>query len=115
MAEITRGDLFWLAVPRPGSDPDLEHPHVVISDQALIDSRLDTVVVCALTTNLRRANEPGNVLLDEGEGDLPRRSVLVCSQVSTVQKGRLTRRIGRLDAARVDQVYAGLRFQQRSR
>jgi mRNA interferase MazF len=77
-------------------------------------SRIDTVVVCALTTNLHRATEPGNVLLDDGEGGLPTRSVVVVSQISSVAKAALGERIGRLEAGRVDQVLAGLRFQQRS-
>jgi mRNA interferase MazF len=71
-------------------------------------------VVCALTTNLHRASEPGNVLLAPGEGGLPRQSVVVVSQVASVDKAALGERIGALSAARVDQVVAGLRFQQAS-
>lgn len=75
-------------------------------------SRIHTVIVCALTSNLSRAQEPGNVLLDEGEGDLPKRSVLVVSQVSSVPKLELGAYIGTLSERRVDQVLDGLRFQQ---
>jgi mRNA interferase MazF len=73
-----------------------------------------TVVVCALTTNLHRATEPGNVLLAPGECDLPRQSVVVVSQIASVDKGALGERIGALSAARVDEIVAGLRFQQTS-
>jgi mRNA interferase MazF len=65
---IDRGDLFWLAPPT-GDGP--AHPHVVVQDDVFNHARITTVVVCALTTNLHRAKEPGNVLLDEGEGGLP--------------------------------------------
>jgi mRNA interferase MazF len=65
-----------------------------------------------LTSNLHRANEPGNVLLDEGEGNLPAQSVVVVSQIASVDKVRLGERIGSLSEERVGQILAGLRFQQ---
>lgn len=108
---IERGELYWLA-PADARGP--AHPHVVVQDDVFNASRITTVVVCALTSNLHRANEPGNVLLDEGEGDLPRRSVVVVSQIDSVEKARLGERIGRLSGVRVDEILAGLRFQQRS-
>lgn len=110
-----RGDLHWFAIDDGrGSIPPIAHPHVVVQDEVFNRSRIATVIVCALTTNLKRADEPGNVLLDEGEGDLPRRSVVVVSQLSTVDKAALGPQIGRLSAARVDQILDGLRFQQAS-
>jgi mRNA interferase MazF len=114
-ATINRGDLFWIEPDESrGSVPGYPHPHVVVQDDVFNHSRVDTVIVCALTSNLKRANEPGNVLLDAGEGNLPRQSVVVVSQVSSVQKARLGERIGSLSDARVEQILAGLRFQQRS-
>lgn len=77
-------------------------------------SRIMTVVVCALTSNLRRANEPGNVLLHAGEGGLPQRSVVIVSQISSVEKVCLGERIGAISEERVEQILAGLRFQQAS-
>jgi mRNA interferase MazF len=85
---------------------------VVVQDDVFNHSRITTVVVCALTSNLHRANEPGNVLLEVGEGNLPHQSVVVVSQVSSVDKARLGERIGSLSDTRVDQILAGLRFQQ---
>jgi mRNA interferase MazF len=114
-APIERGDLFWMAPDDSrGPAPGYSHPHLVVQDDVFNRSRITTVVVCALTSNLQRAGEPGNVLLDLGEGDLPERSVVVVSQISWVEKTRLGPRIGRLSDARVDQVLAGLRFQQAS-
>jgi mRNA interferase MazF len=115
MTEISRGDIYWIGPDAArGSVPGHAHPHVVIQDDALNRSRLDTVVVCASTTNLKRSAEPGNVLLEAGEGNLPKASVLVVSQVSTVAKSALGAYVGTLPAARVEQVLAGLRFQQAS-
>ena len=112
---INRGDLYQV-------EPDesraalvsYSHPHVVVQDDIFNHSRITTVIVCALTSNLHRATEPGNVLLDVGEGDLPKQSVVVVSQISSLEKARLGQRIGSLSEARVEQILAGLRFQQLS-
>ncbi len=112
---IHRGDVFWTAPDDArGSTPGYAHPHVVVQDDVFNHSRITTVVVCALTSNLHKASEPGNVLLEAGEANLPRQSVVVVSQISSVDKGRLGERIGTLSAARVEQILAGLRFQQAS-
>ncbi len=112
---IRRGDIFWIAPDDSrGPVPAYSHPHVVVQDDVFNDSRITTVVVCALTSNLNKANEPGNVLLDVGEGNLPEHSVVVVSQISSVDKSRLGERIGSISDARVEQILAGLRFQQTS-
>ena len=95
-----------------GSEPGYTHPHVVIQDDVINHSRIQTVVVCALTTNAKRANAPGNVLLEPGEANLPRQSIVVVSQVSTVEKAQLGEYIGSLTQQRVDQILAGMRFLQ---
>lgn len=105
-ARVNRGDLYWI------DGDEYAHPHVVVQDDVFNHSRITTVVVCALTTNLHRAGEPGNLLLDAGEGDLPKQSVVVVSQISSVEKSRLGARVGSLSPERVEQVLSGLRFQQ---
>ena len=109
---ILRGEIYWLHSKERGALPGVPHPHVVISDQVFNNSRIGTVVLCGLTTNLKRANEPGNVLLEPGEGGLPRQSVLVVSLISSAQKSDLGQPAGQLSQERVDQVLAGMRFQQ---
>ena len=110
---INRGDVFWIGPDDSlGPAPSYSHPHVVVQDDVFNHSRITTVVVCALTSNLHRAKEPGNVLLEVGEGILPKQSVVVVSQVSSVDKDRLGERIGSLSNKRVEQILAGLRFQQ---
>jgi mRNA interferase MazF len=112
---IHRGDVFWIAPDDSrGPAPDYSHPHVVVQDDVFNHSRITTVVVCALTSNLHKASEPGNVLLEVGEGNLPKQSVVVVSQISSVDKSRLGERIGSLSQARVEQILAGLRFLQAS-
>ena len=105
---VQQGDVFWIS-PNivNGIVSDHTHPHVVIHDGSL-----NTVFVCALTSNLKRAKELGNVLLEEGEANLPKQSVVVVSQVSTVDKTHLGEHIGRLTEQRINQVLAGMRFLQ---
>ena len=113
--EIHQGDVYWIEAERlrPGV-PGAPHPHVVSQEDVLNRSRIPTVVVCALTTNPKRAHEPGNVLLDAGEAGLPKQSVAVVSRVSVVDKEHLGEHIGTLSAERVAQILSGLRFQQRA-
>jgi mRNA interferase MazF len=110
---ICRGELYWLGPEFARAEGvSYAHPHLVVQEDLFNHSRVRTVILCALTTNLRRASEPGNVLLDPGEGSLPKQSVVVVSQLESVEKSMLRARIGALCARRVDEVLAGLRFQQ---
>lgn len=112
---MNQGDIFWIESDEErGSIPGQPHPHVVVQEDVFNRSRIHTLIVCALTTNLRRAEEPGNVLLEAGEGNLAKQSVVVVSQISSVPKQRLGARIGTLSAERVAQILQGLRFQQSS-
>ena len=113
--EINQGDLYWLQLAEPaGAEAGYPHPHVVIQDDVINRSRIHTVVVCGLTSNVKRASEPGNVLLEAGEANLSRPSVIVVSQLSSVDKAQLGEYIGSLSKQRVEQILAGMRFQQLS-
>ncbi len=108
---INQGDVFWIDLGDPiGSGPGYLHPHVVIQNNLFNGSRIGTVIVCALSSNLRRAQAPGNVLLEHGEASLPKQSVVVVSQVFTVDKGQLGDLIGTLSRARVRQILDGLKL-----
>jgi len=110
---INQGDIYWVPLEEPdGAEPDYIHPHVVVQDNVFNRSRITTVVVCALTSNIKRAKAPGNVLLEAGEANLPRQSVVVVSQVSSVHKTQLGEYIGTLNQQRIDQILAGMRFLQ---
>ncbi len=113
--DIRQGDIYWLHPTKSGELPaSPSHPYVVIQDDVINRSRVHTVVVCALTSNRNRANEPGNILLDVGEANLPRQSVVVVSQVETVDKTELGEYIGSLSPHRIAQIFKGMAFQQRS-
>jgi mRNA interferase MazF len=106
---IQQGDLFWIDLDDPsGSEPGFRHPHVVVQNNVFNRSRINTVVLCALTSNMKRADAPGNVLLGKGEANLPKSSVVNISQLITVDKAELVEKIGTLSPARVRQILDGL-------
>lgn len=106
---VQQGDIYWVDLGDPiGSAPGYRHPHVVIQNNDFNNSRIRTVVVCALTSNLKRAQAPGNVLLDPGEANLTKPSVVNISQIFTVDRSQLDEKIGTLSPQRVRQVLDGL-------
>jgi mRNA interferase MazF len=110
---VNQGDIYWAPLEVPdGSEPGYIHPQVVIQENVFNHSRIHSVVVCTLTSNIKRAKDPGNVLLDAGEANLPRQSVVVVSQISAVEKTRLGEYIGSLNQQRINQILAGIRFLQ---
>ena len=106
---INQGDVFWVNRGIPfGSEPGYTRPYLVIQNDDFNSSRINTVVACSLTTNVRRASSPGNVLLEKGEADLPEQSVVNVTQIITFDKKRFTKKIGSLSRGRMAQVLAGI-------
>jgi len=106
---INQGDIYWVELEEPrGSEPAYKHPHVVIQNNAFNFSNINTVVLCALTTNLKRGSCPGNVMLRKNEAGLPKKSVVNITQVITVNKSDLKEKIGQLSGSRVKEILHGL-------
>lgn len=106
---IRQGEVWWLDLSEPsGSAPGFRHPCLVVQNDVFNASRIATTVVCQLTSNLRRARHPGNVLLEAGEANLPKDSIVNVSQILTIDKDELVEKIGRLSAVRVEDVLHGL-------
>jgi len=108
---INQGDIFWVDFTAPdGSEPGYRHPHVVIQNNLFNRSRINTVVVCTLTSNFKRASAPGNVILKKGEANLPKKSVVNISQLFTVNKSDLCEKIGTLSKDRISQILQGIKI-----
>jgi mRNA interferase MazF len=108
---INQGDIFWIDFRVPnGSAPGYRHPHLVIQNNLFNRSRINTVVVCTLTSNMKRASAPGNVALKKGEANLPKKSVVNISQIFTVNKSDLSEKIGTLSKDRTLQVLQGIKL-----
>jgi len=106
---IKQGDIFWINLDQPsGSEPGYSHPFVVVQNNIFNKSQIGTVIVCAITSNLKRAKSPGNILLFPGESNLPEQSVINISQVYTVDKKDLSEKIGILSPERVQEMLDGI-------
>ena len=106
---VSQGDIYWVELDEPsGSEPGYSHPHVIIQNNVFNASKINTVIVCALTSNIKRAQAPGNVLLEQNEGNLPKQSVVLVSQIFTIDKSQLGEFIGKLSERRVRQILDGV-------
>jgi mRNA interferase MazF len=108
---INQGDIYWIDFEEPsGSEPGYRHPHVIVQNNLFNRSEIKTVVVCSLTSNLKRASAPGNVLLDKKETNLPKDSVVNMSQIFTVDKSLLDEYVGTLSAKRMREILNGIKL-----
>jgi mRNA interferase MazF len=107
--EVARGEVWWADLPDPvESAPGGTHPVLVIQANAYNRSRLSTVVAVVLTSNLRLADMPGNVLVSAREAGLPKPSVVNVTQIITADKSFLRSRAGRLKAETMERVEHGI-------
>ena len=107
---VERGELWWADLGEPrDSAPAKRRPVLVVSSDAFNRSRIRTVICVAITSNLRLAEAPGNVMIAGGKGGLRVDSVANVSQVVTLDKTALPERLGRIDRATTRRVEAGLR------
>ena len=106
---VAQGQIWWADLPDPtGSGPGFRRPVVIVQCDAFNRSRIATVVCVPLTSNLRWAEAPGNVLLPVRSTGLPRDSVANVSQIVTVDRAVLTDLVGTLSARQLQLVLAGI-------
>jgi len=106
---ISQGEIWWADLPEPSaSEPGYRRPVVVAQCDAFNRSRIRTVVCVPLTSNLRWADAPGNVLLDEGATGLPKASVANVSQIATLDREWLTDKVGELPEEKLQLVLFGI-------
>jgi mRNA interferase MazF len=95
---MQRGEIWWAELPEPvASEPGYQRPVLIMQSDDFTRSRIQTVIVIVLTTNLRLAGAPGNVLVTTDDTGLPKDSVVNVSQIITVDKSFLTERVSQVD------------------
>jgi mRNA interferase MazF len=108
---MQRGDIWWTDLSDPqGSGAGYRRPVLVIQADPFTASRIATVIVTAISSNLRLATAPGNVLVTASETGLPRDSVVNVSQIVTLDKTKLDAYVGRLTTRTLTQVEEGIRL-----
>jgi len=105
-----RGDIYLADLnPSRGSEQAGVRPVILVQRQNL-DRFTRTVVVIPVTTNLRRAQIPGTVLIPVGEGGLSQESVALCYQIVVIDRQRLQRQLGTLSAVYLQQLGEAIRY-----
>jgi mRNA interferase MazF len=108
---IERGQIWWADLRDPrGSEPGYRHPVLVLQRDEVNRSRINTVVVCLLTSNTSLSRAPGNTLLRRRRTGLPRDSVVNASQVATLNKSDLEELVGAVPGEVMDDVDQGIRW-----
>lgn len=106
---VAQGDIHWASLPGPvGSGLGVARPVLVVQGDALNASRLATVVVVPLTSNIRWASAPGNVLLRARRTGLPKDPVANVPQIVAIDRGVLSEHVGRVPSAQLELVLAGI-------
>lgn len=108
---VRRGELWWADLDEPsGSTPSYRRPVLVVQNDAFNVSRIRTVIVVVITSNLRLLDAPGNVLLPAHASGLPKDSVANVSQIITIDREMLSERVGSLDATTLVAIGRGMRL-----
>jgi len=108
---MRRGEIWWLTLPEPiGSEPGYRRPVLIVQSNDVNRSKIRTAIVVAVTSNLRWAEAPGNVLLPARSTGLPRDSVANVTQMVTVDRSLLMERVGKVSSRLMTVVDVGLRL-----
>lgn len=108
---MKRGEIWWASLPpASGSGPGYRRPVLIVQSNAFNESRISTVLVAVMTSNLAIAQAPGNVRIGKSQSSLPRPTVVNVSQILTIDRQFLTERVRRLPSAAMQRVNQGLRL-----
>jgi len=109
VAAVAQGDIWWAELARPrGSEAGYRRPVLVVQCDQFNESSIATIVCVPLTSNLRLAELPGNVLLNVGSGGLRHDSVANSSLIFAVDRSQLRQRLGRISSTQLDDIFKGL-------
>jgi mRNA interferase MazF len=108
---MKRGEIWWASLTSPdGSGPGYRRPVLIVQANSFNESRISTILVAVITSNLALAQAPGNVRISKSDSGLPKASVANISQVLTIDRQFFTERIGALPGRIMDRVNEGLKL-----
>ena len=108
---IRKGSIYWVDFsPGKGSEPIGRRPGLVVQNDILNDSNLNTVIMLAITSTMKFGELPGNVVLKKGEANVPKKCVINVTQIKSVDKKSIKEKIGTLTKKRIDEMHAGLKL-----
>ena len=108
---IKRGEIWWAELPEPiGSGPGYRRPLLIIQSNDFNKSKINTIIVAVITSNIRLSAAPGNILLSTQKSNLPKESVINVSQLITIDKSFLTEKVNTLSSSIMANVDEGVRL-----
>jgi mRNA interferase MazF len=108
---IRKGAIYWVDFsPGKGSEPIGRRPGLVVQNDILNDSNLNTVIMLAITSTMKFGELPGNVVLRKGEANVPKKCVINVTQIKSVDKKSIREKIGTLSRRKMAEVHAGLKL-----
>ena len=108
---IRKGSIYWVDFsPGKGSEPIGRRPGLVVQNDILNDSNLNTVIILAITSTMKFGELPGNVVLKKGEANVLKKCVINVTQIKSVDKKSIKEKIGTLPKKRIDEVHEGLKL-----
>jgi mRNA interferase MazF len=108
---VLRGEIWWASLPIPrGSEPGYRRPVVIVQSDAFNRSEISTIIVAAISSNLRLAEAPGNIYLKRRDSGLPKESVINVSHLLTLDKKYLSEKAGRLSLKHVNELNEGVKI-----
>lgn len=108
---VEQGEIYWIDLGEPGgSEPAYKHPHIVLQNNLFNSSKINTIVMCSLTSNLKRGLSPGNVTLTKGEANLAKKSIVNITQIYTIDKSDICEKIGKVSNKKFSEILAGIKL-----
>jgi len=108
---MIRGEIWQAEFGIPyGSEIGYNRPVLIVQDDSFNESRIRTVVVLPLTTNLRLLDAPGNVLLRKKEAKLLNDSVIIVAQIYAIDRSRFKEKISKVTKEIMEQVETGMKL-----
>ncbi|MEJ2307204.1 MAG: type II toxin-antitoxin system PemK/MazF family toxin [candidate division WOR-3 bacterium] len=108
---MVKGEIWWATLPTPrASEPGYKRPVLILQSDAFNRSNINTVICAVITSNIRLARAPGNVILSKKNSNLPKKSVVNVSQIVTLDKSYLTECVGAISKNLMGKVENGIKL-----
>jgi mRNA interferase MazF len=108
---MTHGEIWWAQFGIPfGSETGFKRPVLIVQDNSFNESKIRTIVVVPLTTNLRLAEAPGNVLLKKKDSKLAEDSTIIVAQLYAMDRERFIEKISKVDSDIMEKVESGIKL-----
>jgi len=109
---MKRGEVYWADLaPRSGSEQQGRRPVVIVSHNEFNQAQnWKSIIVVPVSTSFAQSMRgPSVVPLPKGTAGLSKDSVAVCHQVTTLDRSKLSQRIGELHLDVLFQIESGLK------